>query len=135
MAEWPEGIDMAALLAPIAGDAPAGSDLREDFSAQSTYYRLRDARAEARAAGAPSAAHAALEGLMAEPVIGRLLLRVLQHVIGFADFLELGFGRLVARIRIRVILLGELARGGLEFLLVGRFADAQNFVKVALGHE
>jgi type VI secretion system protein ImpA len=50
MAEWPEGIDMAALLAPIAEDAPAGSDLREDFSAQSTYYRLRDARAEARAA-------------------------------------------------------------------------------------
>jgi len=50
MAEWPDGIDMAALLAPIAEDAPAGSDLREDFSAQSTYYRLRDARAEARAA-------------------------------------------------------------------------------------
>lgn len=50
MAEWPEGIDMAALLAPIAEDAPAGSDLREDFSAQSAYYRLRDARAEARAA-------------------------------------------------------------------------------------
>jgi len=50
MADWPDGIDMEALLAPIAGDAPAGSDLREDFSAQSTYYRLRDARAEARAA-------------------------------------------------------------------------------------
>ncbi len=50
MADWPEGIDMEALLAPIAGDAPAGSDLREDFSPQSIYYRLRDARAEARAA-------------------------------------------------------------------------------------
>ena len=50
MADWPDGIDMEALLAPIGGDAPAGSDLREDFSAQSTYYRLRDARAEARAA-------------------------------------------------------------------------------------
>jgi len=50
MADWPDGIDMEALLAPIAGEAPAGSDLREDFSAQSTYYRLRDARAEARAA-------------------------------------------------------------------------------------
>lgn len=50
MADWPEGIDIEVLLAPIAGDAPAGSDLREDFSPQSTYYRLRDARAEARAA-------------------------------------------------------------------------------------
>lgn len=50
MADTPEGIDLAALLEPIAGDAPAGVDLREDFSPQSAYYRLRDARAEARAA-------------------------------------------------------------------------------------
>lgn len=50
MADTPEGIDVAALLQPIAGDAPAGADLREDFSPQSVYYRLRDARAEARAA-------------------------------------------------------------------------------------
>jgi type VI secretion system protein ImpA len=34
--------------APLAGDAPAGADLRQDFTPQSLYYRLRDARAEAR---------------------------------------------------------------------------------------
>ncbi len=50
MADVPDLIDVAALLQPIAGEAPAGVDLREDFSPQSTYYRLRDARAEARAA-------------------------------------------------------------------------------------
>lgn len=50
MADWPDGIDMEALLAPIPGERPAGVDLREDFSPQSPYYRLRDARAEARAA-------------------------------------------------------------------------------------
>lgn len=50
MAQWPDGIDMDALLAPIEGEAPVGVDLREDFAAQSPYYRLRDARAEARAA-------------------------------------------------------------------------------------
>jgi type VI secretion system protein ImpA len=50
MADWPDGIDMDALLAPIEGDSPTGEDLREDFSPQSMYYRLRDARAEARAA-------------------------------------------------------------------------------------
>jgi type VI secretion system protein ImpA len=44
----PEGFDLDALLAPIPGDAPQGVDLREDFSAQSPYFRLRDARAEAR---------------------------------------------------------------------------------------
>lgn len=49
MANWPDGIDMDALLAPIEGDSPTGTDLREDFSPQSMYYRLRDARAEARA--------------------------------------------------------------------------------------
>jgi type VI secretion system protein ImpA len=50
MAVTPEGFDLDALLAPIPGDSPVGADLREDFTPQSFYYRLRDARAEARAA-------------------------------------------------------------------------------------
>ena len=41
-------LELALLLAPIPGDLPAGIDLRKDFSPQSPYYRLRDARAEAR---------------------------------------------------------------------------------------
>lgn len=44
----PDGFDLDALLAPIPGDAPQGSDIREDYSAQSPYGRLRDARSEAR---------------------------------------------------------------------------------------
>jgi len=48
MEELPEGFDLAALLAPIAQEAPAGTDLREDYSPNSLYFRLRDARAEAR---------------------------------------------------------------------------------------
>jgi type VI secretion system protein ImpA len=43
-------IDLAVLLAPIEGDYPAGPDPREDFSPNSLYFRLRDARSEARAA-------------------------------------------------------------------------------------
>src|ERR1700676_5367179 len=50
MDEFPDGFDLAALLAPAPGDAPAGADLRADSSPQSLYFRLRDARAEARAA-------------------------------------------------------------------------------------
>ncbi|HEV7264404.1 MAG TPA: type VI secretion system protein TssA [Falsiroseomonas sp.] len=46
----PDGFDLEALLAPIPGDAPQGADLREDYSAQSPYFRLRDARSEAREA-------------------------------------------------------------------------------------
>jgi type VI secretion system protein ImpA len=43
-------VDLAALLAPIEGEHPTGADPREDFSPSSLYFRLRDARGEARAA-------------------------------------------------------------------------------------
>jgi type VI secretion system protein ImpA len=49
MDEPTEGFNIEALLAPVPGDVPAGTDLRQDYSPQSLYYRLRDARAEARA--------------------------------------------------------------------------------------
>ena len=45
-----EGLDLEALLAPISEESPAGSDVRSDFSPTSLYFRLRDARADARAA-------------------------------------------------------------------------------------
>lgn len=45
----PSGSDLVErAVAPLAGDAPAGVDLRLDESANSTYYRLRDARSDAR---------------------------------------------------------------------------------------
>ncbi|MBS0522972.1 MAG: type VI secretion system protein TssA [Proteobacteria bacterium] len=43
-----ETADFEAILAPLAGDHPAGVDLRQDFSPTSIYFRLRDARAQAR---------------------------------------------------------------------------------------
>jgi type VI secretion system protein ImpA len=48
MVDFPDGFDLAALLEPIPGDAPQGVDIREDFSSQSPYNRLRDARSDAR---------------------------------------------------------------------------------------
>lgn len=44
----PDGSDLEALLAPIQGDHATGVDLRHDTSPRSLYFRLRDARAEAR---------------------------------------------------------------------------------------
>ncbi|HVJ51870.1 MAG TPA: type VI secretion system protein TssA [Aliidongia sp.] len=41
--------DIEEILAPVTEEAPAGQDLRLDVSPQSLYFRLRDARAEARA--------------------------------------------------------------------------------------
>lgn len=43
-------LQLTDMLQPVPGEPPMGADLREDFSPQSYYYRLRDARAEARAA-------------------------------------------------------------------------------------
>jgi type VI secretion system protein ImpA len=45
---YPDGFDLDTLLAPFEGDLPHGIDVREDFSAQSPYSRLRDARSNAR---------------------------------------------------------------------------------------
>jgi type VI secretion system protein ImpA len=46
----PDILDFAALLAPIAADRPGGEDLRGDPAPGSLYYRIKDARAAARAA-------------------------------------------------------------------------------------
>ncbi len=60
MPALPTPLDLDALLAPIAGPSPTGEDPRADFSAASPYLRLRDLRAEARAA--ERMADAAAEG-------------------------------------------------------------------------
>lgn len=54
-------ISIDALLAPLDGPEPAGTDLRLDFSSGSLYQRLRDARNTARAQERSSDAAAELE--------------------------------------------------------------------------
>ena len=69
---------------------------------------------EAKSNGWPPARplpRALFEGGMAEAVIGRAPLIVLQDVIGFVDFLELDFGCVVAGIAVGMQLHGELAVG------------------------
>jgi type VI secretion system protein ImpA len=46
----PAVFDFERLLAPIEGENPAGRALREDFSPNSVYHKIKDARAAARAA-------------------------------------------------------------------------------------
>jgi type VI secretion system protein ImpA len=46
----PATLDFAKLLAPIAADKPTGVDPRSDRSSGSLFYRIKDARAAARAA-------------------------------------------------------------------------------------
>lgn len=55
------------LLKPFGNDRPAGEDLRLDVSPQSIYFRLRDARAEARAAERLADNDPALGGALPAP--------------------------------------------------------------------
>ncbi len=67
MTSGPADLDMQALLAPFEDGPPAGGDLRLDVSPQSVYFRLRDARAEARAAERLADNDPALGGAMPTP--------------------------------------------------------------------
>src|SRR5207237_6555848 len=110
-----------AAAAPLA-------ELAAEEALEDVRHGLGEIAVEARAA------LPALEGRVAEAVIGRPLLRILQGVVGFVDFLERGLGGLVVRVAVRVVLHGELAEGALQLLFVSRLAGAQTLVEVALRH-
>jgi type VI secretion system protein ImpA len=57
-----EGFDLAAFLNPISEAAPTGVEIRTDFSPNALYFKLRDARAEARAAERAADSDPSLEG-------------------------------------------------------------------------
>jgi type VI secretion system protein ImpA len=69
-----EGLEVEALLAPLAANDGAGEDLREDFSAGSPYQKLRDARNDARAA--ERAQDTAADGDAAVPLPWREVKRI-----------------------------------------------------------
>ena len=82
---------------------------------------------------APGRAAAILERRMAEAVIGRALLRILERVISLDDFLELVLGIAIAGIAVRMELHRKLAIGALERRLVGALRHAEHFVEIAFG--
>ena len=68
---------------------------------------------------------------MAEAVVGGALLRVLQRLVGFVDFLEPVLAGMVAGIAVGMELHGELAERGLELLFVGALLHAERFVEIS----
>lgn len=78
--------DITALLEPVADDNPCGADLRADYAAQSVYYRLRDARSDARAAERAADADPALEADAGQH--WRSVLQLSQTALGRARDLE-----------------------------------------------
>ena len=72
--------------------------------------------------------------LVAVSVVGRALLRIGKHAVGFGRFLELFFRRVVARIAVRMKLQRQLAVGALQLLLSRAAVNAEHFVIIAFRH-
>ena len=96
--------------------------------------RGREIRALARTEAASSPAHAAVEGRMTEPVIGRLLFGILEDIVGFVDFLEFRLGGRIVLVSVRVKLHRLLSEGLLQIRVGGTLGHAERFVVVAFRH-
>src|SRR5690606_32734635 len=71
---------------------------------------------------------------MAILIISRALLVVLQHVVGFVQFLEFLLCRRIIGVAIRMVLHGELAERLFQFVRIrGAARHAENVVVIAFG--
>ena len=107
--------------------SPAAEDFAEDVEGVMEAATTA-ATKTAHATGA--AATTAFKGGVTVAVVGGAFLRILEHLVGVGDFLELLLGGRVSRIFVRVILHRLFAIGLLEFV-GARFArDAKQIVVV-----
>src|SRR5690606_6202282 len=116
-----------AVAAPAAAAHEFIEDVLENVGEAAAAEVVRPA---AEAAAAKTAA--AAERGLAVAIIGGPLLRVLQHVVGFADFLEPGFRRRIARVAVGVILHGQLAVSRLEGLVVCLPVNAKHLIIISV---
>ena len=94
-------------------------------------------KATAKTATETGATHVGIDPGVAVLVVGRLLLRVGQHLVGFLDLLELGLRFLggITLVAVRVVFHGQLAVGLLDFVVAGIARNAEHFVIVAFRHD
>jgi hypothetical protein len=115
------------LLAAGAATAGVAEDVAEDVA---------EGLGEAAEALGAAAAEVRVDAGVAVLVVGRALLRVGQHLVGFLGLLEALLGRLRRRtlVAVRVVLHRQLAISLLD-LFVGRvLGDAEHLVVVAFCH-
>src|SRR5262249_9140595 len=102
----------------------------ERFVAAATLV-LEAARAARLVAIEATRRHFLAGGIDLAGVEAPALLGVGQDLVGLGDFLELGLGCLVARIEVRMMLLGELAEGLADLLVRGGPAHPQDGIGIA----
>ncbi len=71
---------------------------------------------------------------VAEAIVGGALLRIAEHLIGLAAFLESLLGFLVAGIAVGMMLEGQLAVSRFQLLVGGRAGNPEDFVVVGFDH-
>ena len=109
--------------------APAAHHVAEDV-----LENIRETAGTAKAVTATAAHAAVFESRVAETIVSGALLRILENLISFADFLELTLGFRVVRIAVGVIAHCLLAERGFQLLFVRTLADAQCLVEICLHH-
>ena len=94
----------------------------------------KDLKGIVKVVAAPGGPTARVKRAVAVLIVGGALLRIAQGLVGFAEFLELFLGGLVARVFVRVMLHRELAVGLLDFILARATRDAEHLVVISFGH-
>ena len=130
-------LDGDLLVGSLAGDiaascasGSAAEELAEDI-VDIAEVRLRKAATESIEAVLEPVGSIVVEGSVAELVILGSLLRVLQDLVGLADFLEL-FRSVRRMVQIRMVLLRKRPVGVLNLVLGGVFVHTEDFVVVFL---
>ena len=114
------------LAAPGAGAAAA-------LLAEHITKNITKGFCKATVALATGAAHIGVYTRVTMLVVGRALLRVRQHFIGFLGFLELVFGHFarITLVAVRVVFHRKFAIRLFDVFVRGVFRNTQNFVKVS----
>src|SRR5262245_27208414 len=119
---------VGAALAPAAAPAPAAAHAEEIVE------NVGEGRGHVAEAAAGARPGTVLERGVTEAVIGRALVGVLEHFIGFVDFLEAGLGALVAGVAVGMPFHRQLAERGFQLAIGRRAFDLEDFVVAALRH-
>src|ERR1017187_8814992 len=112
-----------ASAAGIAEKVAEAEEIAQDVAEIGEGFRI----VAGRAAGA-------LHAGMAETIVGGALLRIAQHAICLAGFLEFLFRARVVRIAVGMIPLGQFPVSAFDLLIAGFLADAEYFVIISFRH-
>lgn len=117
----------AAVHAPSPASPPTAEEVAEDVA--------EDVEATATEAPSPGPAEslARIHAGMAELVVGRALLGVVQDLVGLFGFLELAL-RFLPGIPIRVVFHGEASIGLFQIGVTGIAVDPEYLVVISFGH-